>query len=411
MRIDLAGICRYVAADARSEDEVEPLVKRACRNMYGEEGTSAAHAVLSILDRHAGEAGSRLEAARRLAEGRSVVQTTSRTTSRRLAPEAIEDLGRRLPEGVHVLSERVTTRTFHSLDEVPESLRSRFPQDVLTSGGGGRSRRHRALLRPFITLLLILFIGAGIPLIRLWFEMREPAPGSAGQRIAELQTLHDRSPQDVDIAIELAGAYLDKMLRARALAGLRESLPAAGERGASELETTLSRAERSMGVSGSNTEVQAAAQAGEQLTRQLLEGGALSPAHELTAHVLCGYFLLCQRGPEAAHEVAGKAAAMDGNDPRVHLLNAAIFEETGAYQLSLDEYRKALAGLAPWFEGGPSLPAHLAWGLADPGTGPGRMTQEAWRPKRREVAGVIRQRIELRMATLQVLMRGAGAGP
>jgi hypothetical protein len=275
------------------------------------------------------------------------------------------------------------------------------------------TRRITPRWRPWLMFGVIVVVVAGFAGLQLLSAVRrmESERGLSAQamRIAELEARLADQPDDADAARELAGLYVNRLIRIQALLGMREvDLDAVS--GAEGLNATkedrIAAYEAGMQISADPQEARRLAAAGLALADGFLARSDLSGSDRGTFLVVRGYCRLALGRPGDARADAESATAIDGRDVRPHLLNAAIAEQQKDYDTAVRELEAAMAKLDAWVARGPSLLQEFVWGMGRTPTGERR----EWERRRRDMSRRIADSIRARLIILRTLRSAQARG-
>ncbi len=409
MRIELDAVCRAAIAEGATEGAVEETVRLICARLYGGQAQTATRAVMRVIELEAERAGgSRLAALRSLSEGQGSLEISTRGygSPGEMSPEMRERFREMIASGKPQVERRVVHR-WDAADgppppEVLAAAREALGEDVAIAGTP--SLRRRRLKRALLVLAVTLVVALAPAVLVLIQTIHDHGAGARQRALEELEQGVARSPEDLALGLRLAQAYAGKLAMVGSLDGLRRWTEA---QGLEPLETErfrerIAKMEQWTGYSASPAEVVETARKGEQIARRLIEQGGTTPLERATLRLLLGHFLLAQDRIDEALEAADRAAEPLPDDPRPHLLRAAVCERTGHYARGIEENEAALAKLDPWVERHPQSVLYLIPGLA-PGA-----EESARRPDPARLARDLRARIEVHNVLLQTL-ESAGA--
>lgn len=404
MQIDVSEILRTALAQGATEAGLQAHVERVCRHMHGGEWQQAAESTQRMVQHHAADRGtSRLDAARELAGGTATVNVV-RYEGDDMPPEMqslIDQMrasGKLPADGEAPLTRRVVRRTFVNGKEVP-------PADFDAAGLPPAVGRGRSIVKAALLLLVLLAIGVGVPVLRTWWRVRDRGGSKIGDRVQRLEARHAKSPGDIELAVQLGEGYARLAVLSRSLRVLKQHrlgvVTADGVDLDKEWAETTARMQSALGLTGADDESASAARKGEALMRGLLADGSLSAAQELTCRILLGHFLVALGDTAGARGQSDLAAALDGLDPRPHLLNARICEEERDYDTAINENQAALAGLSAWVNRDATLLQHVGWAVSGTAAGGEFSRERAWQRRKAAIAKDVRDGINLHITVLR----------
>jgi len=414
MRIDVTGICQGALDLKATEENLDEKILQICRNLYGREYATPMQATVRAINHHAEQfKQSRMASVGDLAESTTVVEVRTWTSGEDLPDDVQKRIAEVKASGRPQVVERVVRRTWDPSQGPPDDeILRMLPDGVRVKRGKTGTtlvvKKQNSTLTRFLLLLLLLIVGVSLPLIRLWWNLKGPGAATASlqleKQVQELEARYAKDPDDLETAMELSEAYARKLVFLRSITGLKRLKPAEDFPDLSdELEESLARLEEAMGFSASEAELEATAVKAEELVRGLLAGEDMPVAVEGTLQIHLGHFLLAQDRIKEAEQASRRAAELDASDPRPHMLNADICEQTKDYQRAIDENRSALAKLSAWVEKDPSLLRYISWAMTAP-QGRSAFAQEgSWRKKKQKIAANIQQGIEMHIMSLRTL--------
>ena len=265
-----------------------------------------------------------------------------------------------------------------------EECDRRFGQRQQFARGGMQSPRERAaapwargrpatqrtvVFNPVTHSLMRLAIVLLIGLVAVWTTHRQALRrraatlhgGTIAGQIERLRRESQAAPDDVDLGLELAGAYARK---AAAVATVRwaaaEDAVASPSSVAGEWRVLAAGIRDSLAVTGEEDLVAVAAQ-GETLLAPLAARDDLTPEQGTTVEVLRGNLLLARDVFPEAGDCAARAAALTLRDPRPDVLQARIYAAQGEYARAAAAAEAALSKLNAWVDADPRRLRFVVW--------------------------------------------------
>ncbi len=214
-------------------------------------------------------------------------------------------------------------------------------------------------------LAIVLLIG----LVAVWATHRQALRRRAARlhgwtiagQIERLRRESQAAPDDVDLGLELAGAYARQ---AAAVATVRwaatEDAGALPSSVAGEWRVLAAGIRDSLAVTGEEDLVAVAAQ-GETLLAPLAARDDLTPEQQTTVEVLRGNLLLARAAFPEAGACAARAAAFAPCDPRPDVLHARIYAAQGEYARAAAAAADALGKLNAWLDTDPRRLRFVVW--------------------------------------------------
>ncbi len=415
MKIDVSEILRAILPSCRSESDLSQRLSDECFRMFGDAGQSAVNGIVSMLDTHARNIGlSRFEAARQLADAEAIIQQQTFTSLEEVPPE-IRDRMREIRSGggnVHVTRKVVTHGPRGTMISEGGDAMSALKEHVRRDAGpfssvlvlpGGRGRLAWVL----VGIILATIVGGTF--LFTYLRHRTERPGiehswRVDEAVRALEKMHAAKPDDVATSLRLGEAYARKIVAVRSLDGLRRYKPGFSgdqEKLGQRWDANLAEMEAYMGIEVSAKEMHRTSKEGEALVRRLLARDDVSAEDEATAWLLLGHFLLAQERFEEARETSGRAAALDGKDPRPHMLNAKIFEDKEQYEQAIKENHVALSTMSAWIRKDPSLLRQVLWGMGSP-SHTSIAKEHQWRAQQEKLAKDLALGIQMHIQVLKL---------
>lgn len=215
-------------------------------------------------------------------------------------------------------------------------------------------------------LVIILLIG----LVAVWTSHRQALRRRAATlhrwtiagQIERLRRESQAAPDDVELGLELAGAYTRKAAAVSTLrwvaaeAAAATSVPSV----AGEWQVLAAGIRDSLALTGEEDLVAVAAQ-GETLLAPLAARDDLTPDQRATVEVLRGNLLLVRGAYPEAADSAARAATLAPCDPRPDVLRARIDEAQGQYAQAVESVAAALSKLNAWLDTDPGRLRFVVW--------------------------------------------------
>ncbi len=238
-----------------------------------------------------------------------------------------------------------------------------------TRAGGGRGPQRTVVFNPvrhsLIRLAMIFLIGS----VAVWATHRQAVrrraetlrAGTIAGQIERLRRESEAAPGDVDLGLELVGAYARQ---AAAVANMRwaaAEIAAASPRSVAGEWRALAAAIRgTLDVTGDEDLAAVAAQ-GETLLAPLSARDDLTPEQRTTVEVLRGNLLLAREAFQEAGDCAARAAALAPCDPRPDVLRGRIHAAQGEYGRAVAADEAALSKLNAWLDAEPRRLRFVVW--------------------------------------------------
>ena len=421
MRTEVSAILRAALELAPSEADLDSAIAHVCTQVFGSGDSEELTAVLDALDSFSRQFGcSRLDAARRMAQGQASVRTTRFSSIEEAPPEIQARMREMMESGEAVLHENVSvpiTETRRAVTWTPEDggeppISAEALREMTGSGPmtmtfalRGRSSKLRiALMLGFLAMVLV----ALLPLLKL---MSRPGAGGTSKRLGGdvpvLERLYADDPESKAIAFQLAEAYARRVVAMRSAIGLKEYgrvLSDGKDKAlAARWRANTAAMEKLIGVTATKAELRSMAERGLAVTRKLLNRAKLKKEQRVRSLLLMGRFQLALNQDKAARESSDRAAALDRWHIAPQLLNAEIFERRKEYGAAIAENLKALSKLSAWVKRDPTLSQAVLWRMGSRTSGGAFSKERGWRDRRRKVAAAIRQGIDMHVRVLRLL--------
>jgi tetratricopeptide (TPR) repeat protein len=365
MEIDLTALLQSVLLQSPTEHSFDQVLAHVCLKQHGAKWESVLESVRRSLEERAKTKGiSLLDAARQLTLGESAIARQQDSSLDDLPPALRAKAEQMLAEGKTESTERSehseTYRATSDMDTENQQaamvlMRARLQREGLSSGMLNNSVPGIGWWKYAILLLLaVVMIGAPM-VLKEYLDIKQDGRATSASNltaaIAVLERRHSEAPDDIDIALLLSHARVEKLLAAQILLDLR----------AQDKDLEIARINSQLGITTNPADLAETLTTAGELLKQLCGRKGLSKKQQLAALTLYGHTLAMMGKTREAGLCLDKASQLSPADPRIFILRAEKMAAEKRYNRAVTATLFALRGLEEWARTHPAELRYVPW--------------------------------------------------